>query len=412
MAAGGWNTAQSISAAAPRPAAAFDLRPLTLGEVLDRTFAVYRSRFWLFAGISMASGSVQLIVNGITLVVHHFVLKRFGFVMAQGATGVGNIIGSILFLLAASVTQAGTVWAMSEVYLGKTASIMESLRATAGKWYRYVGIVFWQAWSAAWVGMLLFIPAMVLLVLKISALAWLGGALMVVAIIGGGVYGVIAYLRNSLAVQAAVIEQLTVRASMRRSKVLADGTKGRIFVVLLITFCLYSVAGMFQMPLVFLFLKDPQGEHALGQAIILLISFAAHTLVAPVAMIGLSLVYFDQRVRKEALDIVMLMGGDSPVMPAGGYATGGYDPGAGFAPARPFAYAGYPPGSGSGGYEPAAAQSPAVGSFPATSAGPFDQIEPLASAEDAPHTSIESVPDTPQPAVAELPQAEPDASQV
>ena len=32
--------------------ARFELRPLSLGEVLDRTFAFYRSRFWLFAGIS------------------------------------------------------------------------------------------------------------------------------------------------------------------------------------------------------------------------------------------------------------------------------------------------------------------------------------------------------------------------
>ena len=28
-----------------------DLRPMSLGEVLDRTFSLYRNHFWLFAGI-------------------------------------------------------------------------------------------------------------------------------------------------------------------------------------------------------------------------------------------------------------------------------------------------------------------------------------------------------------------------
>jgi hypothetical protein len=31
--------------------AALDLRPLSLGELLDRTFSLYRRNFWLFLGI-------------------------------------------------------------------------------------------------------------------------------------------------------------------------------------------------------------------------------------------------------------------------------------------------------------------------------------------------------------------------
>jgi hypothetical protein len=29
-----------------------DLRPLSLGEMLDRTFSLYRGHFWLFIGIN------------------------------------------------------------------------------------------------------------------------------------------------------------------------------------------------------------------------------------------------------------------------------------------------------------------------------------------------------------------------
>jgi len=46
------------------------------------------------------------------------------------------------------------------------------------------------------------------------------------------------------------------------------------------------------------------------------VGFVGHSLVQPVLMIGLSLLYFDQRVRKEAFDLVMLMGpGDAVAMP-------------------------------------------------------------------------------------------------
>jgi len=54
--------------------------------------------------------------------------------------------------------------------------------------------------------------------------------------------------------------------------------------------------------------------HATGVALvltqigILLVTFVGYSLISPVMMIGLSLIYFDQRVRKEAFDIAVLLG--------------------------------------------------------------------------------------------------------
>jgi len=158
---------------------------------------------------------------------------------------------------------------------------------------------------------------MVLVIKGIATMA-VGGLLMFVGLLGGGVYGAIAYIRNSLAVAASVVEMLGVRASMRRSKQLAAGTKGRIFVVLLIAGLLYVVVGTAESPLLILMVRNPHAEHIVAQAILLLVGFAAHTLIAPVSIIGLTLVYFDQRVRKEAFDLVMLLG---PVDPAPGLAV-------------------------------------------------------------------------------------------
>ena len=49
--------AQAAAVSGPPPM--YDLRPLTTGEVLDRTFSVYRSRFWLFAGIAAIPANSQ-----------------------------------------------------------------------------------------------------------------------------------------------------------------------------------------------------------------------------------------------------------------------------------------------------------------------------------------------------------------
>jgi hypothetical protein len=137
------------------------------------------------------------------------------------------------------------------------------------------------------------------------------GVLIFLGATGGFAYGVIALLRNLLGVQAAVIEGLKVRPSMRRTKVLTRGAKGRIFVVILIAECLIMVAGMVQMPLSFIVVRGLlSGErHMVAQAGMLLINFLAHVLVSPVVLIGLSLVYFDQRVRQEALDLLLMLGG-------------------------------------------------------------------------------------------------------
>ena len=295
----------------------YDLRPLTLGEVLDRTFSVYRSRFWLFAGIAAISGAVQLIAAAAQMAFQHRTLHHAQFGKIDVANLIAIILGNLLFFLAYSVTQAATVFAVSEVYLGRVTTIEESLRATIGRWLAYVGIGFWQLGSFVWVPMVMIVPAIILITLlpKNPGMLLFGGLLMFAGVLGGSVLGIILLLRNMLAVPAAVVEKLKVRASMRRSKVLAAGTKGRLFVVGLISYCLYMIVGVLQAPLAMLvFFAIKKGhEPVAAQAGILVIGFFGHSVVTPVAMIGFTLVYFDQRVRKEAFDIAVLLGKDQPV---------------------------------------------------------------------------------------------------
>ena len=62
-----WTTpAMAGAMASPVQAPTFELRPLSLGEVLDRTFAVYRSRFWLFAGLAAIYGAMNTIAAALS----------------------------------------------------------------------------------------------------------------------------------------------------------------------------------------------------------------------------------------------------------------------------------------------------------------------------------------------------------
>lgn len=298
----------------------YAMRPLTLGEILDRSFAVYRANFWLFVGIAVLSAMVELAAHAIVLVIYKGVIPAphtkapFDFSYLVSGQQIGGVISAVLFFLAAVVTQAATAWALSEVYLGRQTTIGDSIRAVIRRWLGFVGIGLWQGWSLVWLPLALAVPAFVLLARAPRwglAAAFGGGLLLFLAMTGGFAFGVIMFLRNSLAVQAAVVEGSKVRASMRRSKVLAAGAKGRIFVVYLIAWCLFMVAGILEMPLALIIgFGALKGErHVLLQVALLLVNFVAHSMVMPVLMIGLSLVYFDQRVRQEALDLLLMLGG-------------------------------------------------------------------------------------------------------
>jgi len=294
-----------------QPEVRHELRPLTTGEVLDRTFFLYRSNFWLYVGISSIAAGVNVVAS----------IGRLAFLQFKGVPvtspqallvgSVFSIVGAILYFAVYSVTHAATVSAVSAIYLGEQTSIGKAFDAVKGHWLRYCLIALWQSWSAGWIFVLMIVPIVAMSQLGVKNLGGLV-ALLVFAAIGSLVYGLIAYIRNSLAVPASVMEDLKVRSAMRRSKQLVAGRKGRIFLLLLLLFALYCVAGALQFPFALLLLRSRSAEHIVGQFISLLIAFLCGSLMGPVASIALCLFYIDERVRREAFDIEFLMDRNSP----------------------------------------------------------------------------------------------------
>ena len=307
----------------PRRDAAYELRPLTTGEVLDRTFFLYRNNFWLFTGLSAIAAGISVVTSIVQQVYLHFskagpTVTKAGALPAFAHLGVVfgmGAVAAVLYLVVYSLTQAATVSAVTAIYLGDTTSIAQAWRSVTERWYRYPLIALWQFWSGAWLYLVLVAPAFGAIMFLARHPGGAGGTgtvvvlsiLMFVGVIAAPIYGVIAYIRNSLAVPAEVMERLTIRAAMKRSKVLAAGSKGRIFLLFLMLGALYVVVGAVEIPFAVLITKTRGMQVVLLQSLLLFVNFFVTTLVGPVAAIGLCLFYIDQRVRKEGFDIEFLI---------------------------------------------------------------------------------------------------------
>lgn len=293
------------------------LRPLTTGELLDRTFHLYRNNFVLFAGI--AALAALLLVAGLVL------LLALGFTLPTPTPEVDprtllipmaiylGVIGFFL-LIGASLATGATVYAVSKVHLGQPGRIRESY----GKVFPKVGrlIVIVLNVSLRMLGMLVLaylamIPIGILAGLIVAASrgnSVVATIIMVVIVIAAVVmvYGLSfrVYLKYSLAVHACMLEDTRINDSLRRSAFLTEGALWRLF---LITLLMGVIAFALNLALSW------PGELLLKPGSIVGIiwpflgTFVAYTISFPISTIAIALAYYDQRVRKEALDLQLMM---------------------------------------------------------------------------------------------------------
>jgi len=306
------------------------LRPMSTGEILDRTFNLYRSNFALFAGIAVVPPALMLVVQ----------LIQAGMVATPGpprpaapglaaAGGVGMMAGWIAYLVGLAIAHAATVFAVSAVHLERTTTIGECYGRVKGHYGRVVWVIF-QA------GLRSFGPAIVVVVAAALVIppfikgggkagAALGGIVLGLAMIIAIIMGVVLYLRFALAVPACVLENIEAGDAIRRSVTLSQGSRGRIFAVyFLMGIINYIIMLVFMIPAAMLAAATAKGSPALATLFTGLAGFLAGTLAGPIATIALSLVYFDQRVRKEAFDLQLMMAAvDGTALPGAQAASAG-----------------------------------------------------------------------------------------
>jgi hypothetical protein len=282
------------------------LRPLGVGDVLDRTFTVYRSKPLLFIGLS-AIWYLLLVLVFIVLAVAIFAGALAAF--AEQATSpspeliAGAAVGIIGFVLVAvvvaivflSAQAASLVHASARRYLAKDVTIGEAFRAglsASGRIF-VAGVLVFIAIVFLWA---------VLFILAAITNQFLAFALAFIAAIVAT-----AYLGSSwlVAPVIVVVEKMGPIAALGRAWRLSDGNRWRIIgiqALLLILNVVLSIliAGLFGGLAA---TGGQQGQVGITSVVQSIVNFASTIIWAPVEWIAFTVLYYDLRVRKEAFDL-------------------------------------------------------------------------------------------------------------
>lgn len=302
------------------------LRPLTLGEILDRTAQLYRSNFLLFAGIASVYAGALLVLSLAQIGVQE--LLRINHMNSQiiWATVVGALVMWPIIVIVGGFAVAANNRAVAWVHLGEPATIRGAYSSILPRWGRYLGLmmittcVVWLPFGLLYAGYTLFIfryvrPSGILgpsasahkdpqALLIFALVTLLFGLLLLCAV----VYATLMGLRYSLAVPASVVEDLPARKAIRRSIDLSKGARGRIFLLGLLVVAIQLGLGLITQMFFFIAAFKHKGDlPAAMRALQQVIAFFTNTFVGPIYATGFTLFYYDQRVRKEGYDIEWMM---------------------------------------------------------------------------------------------------------
>jgi hypothetical protein len=324
------------------------LAPLGAGDLIDRTVRLYRRHF----GALVRASAPPVILSAVGTVLWSVSIRSLGVTASEGrAAGYffGALAGAavyVLGLLAQLVVVGGASRNLvMHLLWGEPVTarlIYRSVRSRLkGLFWATVVVLFWlfiASVAAAAAGVVLLFPGFVVIAL-ITALAesvgaeWVG--LVAAALLGVAAAVVMLFVfflvagRVAYVPQVLMVEGRRVFDSIGRSAELARGNVRRLTAMFLFTgFAWYAAAMLLLVPLgwyAYLNGVDPLGMDPTRTPVWYTVSSqvlgqVATILLAPVWMMGLSLLYVDERVRHEGYDIELMAAqvfGEMPAVPAG-----------------------------------------------------------------------------------------------
>ncbi len=305
-----------------------ELRPMSTGELMDRTFTIYRRHFALFIGI-MAIPSVLTVAATVGLLWFQPAPPGAGgadsdpiaLLAATGTYIAGFVVLGLVAGIAYTIAGGATTLALSRIYLGHQTSIRETYDCLRGR----IGRLIWLflillALFAACLG-----GVAVIAIVAGAAAALvhpLLSAMILALLVVLGFLGTFVLLVGRFAVStpALVLEGLSAGKAIARSASLAKGHRTRVILIyLLMTVITYVGALLFQGPFFTLgLILRENGQPPLWTQLLGTISGGiGGVMTGPLSRIALTLLYYDVRVRKEAFDLQLLMGNLQPDRPPG-----------------------------------------------------------------------------------------------
>lgn len=290
------------------------LRPLTTGELLDRTFHLYRNNFMLFTGIAT--------VIAISVVIAFLLMGALGisFVARGEAFTPGSIVLSMLiflgvfaifYMIGFALATGATIYAVSKVNLGRPVTIRESYKNVFPRLGRII-LVTLQIVVRLFGLLLLLYLCLVLLILLLTMIfsgtgeSWpriFVSIVMVAGVIAMYVIFIRYFLKYSLAIPVCMLENTRTTESIKRSSFLTRDYLGRVFLVYLLMWILTLALSWVLHSPEFLLKNVPLGAIVFQS----LATFVAFTISFPIGTIATSLLYYDLRIRKEAFDLQLMI---------------------------------------------------------------------------------------------------------
>jgi hypothetical protein len=309
---------------APKPGV-IPLRPLGVGELLDGAFTTIRRYPAATLGLSAA---VMLFVQVIQLVTTYYFLNGID---SDTTTSLGEtqpngdylarlftVDGIVLLVtLIATVLLTGMLTVVvGQAVLGRTMGINAAWRGTRPLLWRLLGATVAVPAIPILIIVAGAVPGGVIMLIGIGAgqaVVVLGAVIAGVGGLGATVYAIYISGQLGLTTPALVLEKLTVRGALRRSRALVKGSWWRIVGIWLLAQLIASViAGIIVVPfdiaggLGNLFSSNTDNHFTFTTLLLSGIGgLLSSTLVRPFSAGVVALLYIDRRMRAEALDLTL-----------------------------------------------------------------------------------------------------------
>lgn len=293
-----------------------ELRPLTTGEVLDRTFQFFRARFGMFVGIATVAALIRAAGSALQIFGTHAMQRNAAaHGLAAVVGGVGILVSLFVALLAYALSFAAITRAVMALNLGQPTGIASSYEQVWPRWFRYIRLNLTAGFLMAWPFLLVMVLFVVEILLTLHGRHSMTGPKAGLIVLFSVVEFLIAapvciwlLCRYGLCMAACVVEDLKVWSSIRRSVRLSKGLRLKIFVLILLVYIMEIILGSAVMIPVLGIIIHAHGHIPIGVVVYeLAMGFVLTSLITPIYGIGLTVIYMDARIRKEGYDIELMM---------------------------------------------------------------------------------------------------------
>jgi hypothetical protein len=322
------------------------LTPLGAGDLIDRTVRLYRRHF----GALIRACVPPVVVSAVGTLMWSVSIRSISATGSEGRLAgyfLSAVLGAavyVLGLLAQLIVLGGASRNLvMHLLWGEPVTARLIYRSVRSRFWGLLvatlAVLFWLFISGAMASfavMVLMIPALLLVGVVATASAGAGWAALVLGVLlSGAAFVLMLYVfflvagRVAYVPQVLMVEGRGVLDSLSRSAELARGNVRRLTAMFLFTgFATYSAVMLLLVPLGwFAYLNGVNpfemdatrvpAWYTLGSEVI---GQLATILLAPVWMMGLSLLYVDERVRHEGYDIELMTAqqfGEMPSLPTG-----------------------------------------------------------------------------------------------